>query len=62
MYADLYGFTSVRSIGSGTIINKDGTILTCAHVVVNFQGARSSSKGKVCGHARACLSKYILES
>ncbi|XP_061360273.1 putative protease Do-like 14 [Gastrolobium bilobum] len=34
---DLYGITtgrSIGSVGSGTIINKDGTILTCA----NFQG------------------------
>ncbi|KAL6558049.1 hypothetical protein OROMI_018399 [Orobanche minor] len=40
------GMTVGKSIGSGTIINKDGTILTCAHVVVDFQGLRSSSKGK----------------
>ncbi|THF98620.1 hypothetical protein TEA_020688 [Camellia sinensis var. sinensis] len=33
--------------GSGTIIDSDGTILTCAHVVVDFQGFRSLSKGKV---------------
>ncbi|XP_061342060.1 putative protease Do-like 14 isoform X2 [Gastrolobium bilobum] len=44
---DLYGINTGRSIGSGTIINKDGTILTCAHVVVDFQGTRSSSKVKV---------------
>lgn len=37
-----------KSIGSGTIIDEDGTILTCAHVVVNSLGMRSSSKGKVC--------------
>lgn len=36
-----------NSIGSGTIIDDDGTILTCAHVVVDFQGLSSSSKGKV---------------
>ncbi|KAL6560558.1 hypothetical protein OROGR_004117 [Orobanche gracilis] len=42
-----HGMTVGKSIGSGTIINKDGTILTCAHVVVDFQGLRSSSKGKV---------------
>lgn len=36
-----------KSIGSGTIIDGDGTILTCAHVVVDFQGFTSSSKGKV---------------
>ncbi|KAK7258893.1 hypothetical protein RIF29_24482 [Crotalaria pallida] len=44
---DFHGITAGRGIGSGTIINKDGTILTCAHVVVDFQGTRSSSKGKV---------------
>ncbi|XP_061351572.1 putative protease Do-like 14 [Gastrolobium bilobum] len=44
---DLNGITTKRSIGSGTIIDKDGTILTCAHVVVDFQGTRSFYKGKV---------------
>ncbi|KAJ1417124.1 Peptidase S1C [Sesbania bispinosa] len=44
---DFYGVPTGRSIGSGTIINKDGTILTCAHVVVDFQGTRSSTKGKI---------------
>lgn len=34
-------------MGSGTIIDEDGTILTCAHVVVDHQ-LTSSSKGKVC--------------
>ncbi|XP_054802381.1 putative protease Do-like 14 [Prosopis cineraria] len=43
----VYGMTTGKSIGSGTIIDKDGTILTCAHLVVDFQGLRSSSKGKV---------------
>ncbi|CAA0816816.1 Trypsin family protein with PDZ domain [Striga hermonthica] len=42
-----HGMTVGKSIGSGTIIDKDGTILTCAHVVVDFQGLRTSSKGKV---------------
>ena len=36
-----------KSIGSGTIINPDGTILTCAHVVVDFQSSRVVSRGKV---------------
>lgn len=36
-----------KSIGSGTIIDADGTILTCAHVVVDFQNIRQSSKGRV---------------
>jgi hypothetical protein len=44
-----YGITTGKSIGSGTIIDEDGTILTCAHVVVDFQGMRGSSKGKVSG-------------
>ncbi|XP_062143303.1 putative protease Do-like 14 [Alnus glutinosa] len=42
-----YGITTGKSIGSGTIIDEDGTILTCAHVVVDFQGIGGSSKGKV---------------
>ena len=45
--AGIYGLTMGKSIGSGTIIDPDGTILTCAHVVVDFQGMRASSKGKV---------------
>jgi HtrA serine peptidase 2 len=36
-----------NSIGSGTIIDTDGTILTCAHVVVDFQGIKHLSNGKV---------------
>ncbi|KAL7126443.1 hypothetical protein ABFS83_14G187700 [Erythranthe nasuta] len=42
-----HGITLGRSVGSGTIINEDGTILTCAHGLVNFQGLRSSSKEKI---------------
>lgn len=42
-----YGITTGKSIGSGTIIDSNGTILTCAHVVVDFQDMRDSSKGKV---------------
>ncbi|KAL3573470.1 hypothetical protein D5086_024083 [Populus alba] len=42
-----YGITTGKSIGSGTIIDSNGTILTCAHVVVDFQDMRGSSKGKV---------------
>ncbi|OMO86707.1 hypothetical protein CCACVL1_09513 [Corchorus capsularis] len=42
-----YGLATGRSMGSGTIIDADGTILTCAHVVVDFQGRRITSKGKV---------------
>ncbi|XP_038717479.1 putative protease Do-like 14 [Tripterygium wilfordii] len=39
--------TTGSSRGSGTIIDSDGTILTCAHAVVDFQGLRNTSKGKV---------------
>ncbi|XP_024007648.1 putative protease Do-like 14 isoform X2 [Eutrema salsugineum] len=42
-----YGISTGKSIGSGTIIDADGTILTCAHVVVDFQNIRQSSKGRV---------------
>lgn len=59
-FVDFYGITTGKSIGSGTIINKDGTILTCAHVVVDFQGTRSLPKGKVCVHI--FLNLYCLES
>ncbi|KAL5992494.1 putative protease Do-like 14 [Asimina triloba] len=31
-----HGMTLGKSIGSGTIIDPDGTILTCAHVVADF--------------------------
>lgn len=41
------GITTGKSIWSGTIIDSNGTILTCAHVVVDFQDMRDSSKGKV---------------
>ncbi|XP_050280758.1 putative protease Do-like 14, partial [Quercus robur] len=42
-----YGITNQR-IGSGTIIDEDGTILTCAHVVNDIQGMGGAVKGKVC--------------
>ncbi|PHT46775.1 putative protease Do-like 14 [Capsicum baccatum] len=41
-----HGLRAGRSIGSGTIKDADGTILTCAHVV-DFQGLSISSKGKI---------------
>ncbi|XWS57512.1 hypothetical protein CRYUN_Cryun09bG0180600 [Craigia yunnanensis] len=44
---DFYGLSTGKSVGSGTIIDADGTILTCAHVVVDYQGRRVTSKGKV---------------
>ncbi|XP_073007255.1 putative protease Do-like 14 isoform X2 [Typha latifolia] len=43
----IHGLMLGKSIGSGTIIDPDGTILTCAHVVVDFQSKRGVSKGKV---------------
>ncbi|XP_020593506.1 putative protease Do-like 14 [Phalaenopsis equestris] len=43
----IHGLTLGKSKGSGTIIDSDGTILTCAHVVVDFEGMKSISKGKV---------------
>lgn len=47
LLSDLFGLATGKSIGSGTIIDSDGTILTCAHVVVDFKGLRSPSEGKV---------------
>lgn len=47
LLSDIYGLTMGKSVGSGTIIDSDGTILTCAHVVVDFKGLRSPSEGKV---------------
>ena len=35
---DFYGLSIGKSVGSRTIIDADGTILTCAHVVVDYQG------------------------
>ncbi|KAJ4846299.1 putative protease Do-like 14, partial [Turnera subulata] len=42
-----YGIPSSRSVGSGTIIDPAGTILTCAHLVADVHGLRAWSKGKV---------------
>ncbi|XP_038992684.1 putative protease Do-like 14 isoform X2 [Hibiscus syriacus] len=44
---ELYGFSTGRSMCSGTIIDADGTILTCAHGVVDSQGRRLTTNGKV---------------
>lgn len=46
-FVGIHGLMLGKSIGSGTIIDPDGTILTCAHVVVDFQSTRGVSKGKV---------------
>ncbi|URE38484.1 Trypsin [Musa troglodytarum] len=43
----LYGPMFGKSIGSGTIIDPDGTILTCAHCVADFHSMRRVSKGKI---------------
>ena len=41
IFVGFYGISTGKSIASGTIIDSDGTILTCAHAVVD------SSDGKV---------------
>lgn len=56
-FVGFYGITG-KSIGSGTIIDSNGTILTCAHVVVDFQGRRASSKGKVIKDTQMDLKNY----
>lgn len=48
-FVAMYGNFGGKSIGSGTIIDKDGTILTCAHAVAYLNGRRISSKVKVSG-------------
>ncbi|KAK3120026.1 hypothetical protein QOZ80_9AG0679690 [Eleusine coracana subsp. coracana] len=44
---EIHGWMAEKSIGSGTIIDPDGTILTCAHVVVDFQSTKPVVRGKV---------------
>lgn len=46
-FVGIFGIGGGKGIGSGTIIDKDGTILTCAHAVVDFRGQKIASKGKV---------------
>lgn len=41
------GMMIAKGIGSGTIIDPDGTILTCAHIVLDFLNQRSITTGKV---------------
>ena len=55
-----YGITNGKSIGSGTIIDEDGTILTCAHVVVDFPGMRDSAKGKVSGFGVLYVMSHLI--
>ncbi|PUZ44147.1 hypothetical protein GQ55_8G067100 [Panicum hallii var. hallii] len=44
---DAHGWRLEESIGSGTIIDPDGTILTCAHVVADFQSTKAVVRGKI---------------
>ncbi|EEE51918.1 hypothetical protein OsJ_33523 [Oryza sativa Japonica Group] len=44
---ETHGWVLEKSIGSGTIIDPDGTILTCAHVVLDFQSTKPILRGKV---------------
>ncbi|XP_047087820.1 putative protease Do-like 14 [Lolium rigidum] len=44
---EIHGWALEKSIGSGTIIDPDGTILTCAHVVADFQSTKPVLRGKV---------------
>ena len=46
-FVETHGWTLEKSIGSGTIIDPDGTILTCAHVVADFQSTKAVLGGKV---------------
>uniref|UniRef100_A0A804NKW0 PDZ domain-containing protein n=1 Tax=Zea mays TaxID=4577 RepID=A0A804NKW0_MAIZE len=44
---DMHGWVNEQSIGSGTIIDPDGTILTCAHVVADFQSTKAIVRRKI---------------
>ncbi|CAD6257595.1 unnamed protein product [Miscanthus lutarioriparius] len=44
---DMHGWVQEQSIGSGTIIDPDGTIFTCAHVVADFQSTKAIVRRKV---------------
>lgn len=57
-----HGWVLGKSIGSGTIIDPDGTILTCAHVVADFQSTRAVHKGKVIALALPVSCGFILSS
>ncbi|KAK1266956.1 putative protease Do-like 14 [Acorus gramineus] len=47
MGSGINGIVIGKSMGSGTIIDPDGTILTCAHLVMDIQSKEAISKGKV---------------
>lgn len=51
----MHGWVQEQSIGSGTIIDPDGTILTCAHVVADFQSTKAIVRGKVANLALSYL-------
>ncbi|XP_042411525.1 putative protease Do-like 14 [Zingiber officinale] len=44
---DVYDPMPIIGIGSGTIIDPDGTILTCAHCIADFSSRQVISKGKI---------------
>lgn len=44
-----------KGIGSGTIIDPDGTILTCAHVVAHSNNGDAYSSTNVCTSYLYCL-------
>ncbi|XP_042423420.1 serine carboxypeptidase-like 19 [Zingiber officinale] len=46
-FSDVYGHMPIMGIGSGTIIDPDGTILTCAHCIADFSSRQVILKGKV---------------
>uniref|UniRef100_A0A804NKV9 PDZ domain-containing protein n=1 Tax=Zea mays TaxID=4577 RepID=A0A804NKV9_MAIZE len=46
-FVDMHGWVNEQSIGSGTIIDPDGTILTCAHVVADFQSTKAIVRRKI---------------
>ena len=51
----MHGWVQEQSIGSGTIIDPDGTILTCAHVVADFQSTKAIVRRKVANLALSYL-------
>jgi hypothetical protein len=55
LFVDAHGWRLEESIGSGTIIDPDGTILTCAHVVADFQSTKAVVRGKVANLALTYL-------
>ncbi|KAF9605739.1 hypothetical protein IFM89_018135 [Coptis chinensis] len=44
---DQYGELYRKTVASGTIIDPDGTVLTCAHAVADFHSKRSFGKAKI---------------